>query len=58
MNALQGADPSVAEERRNAEGRLMGGAKGKDCRGDHSANLVTHNGRDKKNPIRGVQKVT
>lgn len=60
MDALQGADASAAEERRNAEGRLEqkeGGAEGKDCRGDRSTNLVTHNGCDKKNPIRRVQKV-
>ena len=29
----------------------MGVTEGKDCRGDRSANWVTHNGCDKKSPI-------
>lgn len=57
MDALQRADTSEAEERRIADGRLMGVAEGRDCRGDRSANWITHNGCDKKNPIRDVQKV-
>lgn len=57
MDALQQADTRVAEERRNAEGKLMDLAGGKDCRGDRSANWVTHNGCDKKNPLGDVQKV-
>lgn len=44
-------------ERRNAEGRLTGVAAGKDCIGDRSANRVTCNGCDKKNPVRDMQKV-
>ena len=55
MDVLQQANTSVAEERRKTDGRLMGVAE--DCRGDLSANWVTHNGCDKKNPIRDVQKV-
>lgn len=56
MDALQQADTRVAEDR-SAEGKLMDLAGGKDCRGDRSANWVTHNGCDKKNPLRDVQKV-